>query len=300
VTTWWLRAAGASAALVGALALGSCSLGFELDREQCEKTSDCAAFGAAECIGKVCVAIEADGGGGAGGSPPVDPNWDCLADFTPPDPGGETVIHSFKFVFAVDETMTPANLSIDVCSSTDLTCASPQQSGLEPDAQGRLAIELDVGQLNVYLKATSTETMPTTVFLQTPVKIPQSEKVIRMVDEALITVLAQQATEDDEWDPMKSSLVVTTSNCLDERASVVRVESMDGDANTVPFYFENGFPNPDATATDTQGAAGFLNMPVGPATVKIYRADTDEFIGSGTYIAQAGVLSYLPIGPTEN
>ena len=283
-------------------ALGSCSLGFELDREQCEKTSDCASFGAAECIDNVCVSIANTGGsneGGAGGSPPVDPNWECLDSFMPPDPGGSTVIHSFKFVLAIDEQHIPMNLSVDVCSSTDIGCLSPQEANLVPDAEGKLDVELDVGQLNVFLKVTSDETMPTTVFLQAPVKIPQSEKVIRMVSQATIEVLAEQAA-NEEWDPTRSSLVVTTSNCLDERATGVRVESMDGDANTVPFYFADGFPNPDATETDAQGAAGFLNMPVGPATVKIYRAATDEFIGTGTYIAQAGVLSYLPIGPTED
>lgn len=306
MTTWWLRAAGACAAVfVSALALGSCSLGFELDREQCEKTADCSSFGAAECIDKVCVAITNVGGsneggsneGGSGGSPPIDPKWECLGNVVPPDPGGDTVLHVYRFVLAVDESAVPMNLSTQVCVGIDPTCASPLSGFPQPDSTGRLELELGVDDLDIFLKVTSDETMPTTVFLQTPIIIPQTEKIIRMVSQETLAALAISAA-DEEYDPTKSTSVVLTSNCVDERTAGVHIESAAAVNGTLPFYFQGGIPNPDVTETDEQGAGGFLNMPPGPATVMLYRGSTDEYIGSGTFIAQAGVLSYIPIGPT--
>ncbi len=283
---------------MSALALTACSLGFGLDREQCEKTADCSGFGNAECVDKVCVAIESTGGGGAGGSVPVDPKWDCIGNVEPPDPGGDTVRHVYRFVLAVDESHVPDNLSTQVCAGIDPDCENPKPGFPQPDANGLLELDLPVNDLSSFLKITSDETMPTTVFLQRPIIIPQTEKIIRMVSLETIIALAEGAA-DVPYDPLKSSAVILTSNCLDERTSGVRIESAAADQDTVPFYFNSSIPNPDVTETDTQGAGGFLNLPPGPATVKIYRASTDELIGTGTFLGQAGVLSYLPIGPTE-
>jgi hypothetical protein len=106
------------------------------------------------------------------------------------------------------------------------------------------------------------------------------------------------AAADQTWDQTRGAAVVITNNCLDERAAGVRIESASGDAETVTFHFKGALPDPSSTQTDEQGAAGFLNMPAGVAGVDIFRASTDEFIGSGSFQSRAGTLSYLPIAPT--
>lgn len=284
---------------MSALALSSCSLGFDLDREQCEKTSDCADFGAAECIDNVCVAITNVGGsneGGSGGSPPVDPNWACLGNVVPPDPGGDTIIHTYRFELATAAPGTvPANIAIQLCAAIDVMCTNPIAGTPQPDTAGIVELELDVG-FDGFLTVTSDDTMPTLVFLQQPIIIPPTEKVIRMVSQASFEALVEAA--DQTWDATRGAAVILTNNCLDERAAGVRVQSDSGDANTVAFHFKGALPDPASTQTDEQGAAGFLNMPAGVAGVDIYRASTDEFIGSGSFRSRAGTLSYLPIAPT--
>jgi hypothetical protein len=134
---------------MSALALTACSLGFGLDREQCEKTADCSGFGNAECVDKVCVAIESTGGGGAGGSVPVDPKWDCIGNVEPPDPGGDTVRHVYRFVLAVDESHVPDNLSTQVCAGIDPDCENPKPGFPQPDANGLLELDLPVNDLSI-------------------------------------------------------------------------------------------------------------------------------------------------------
>jgi len=296
VTTWWRAGGVCTAALLASSSAGSCSLAFELDRQQCAENADCDQFANAECKNNLCVEIaEVGGAGGAGGSEPNDPKWACLGDVMPPDPGGDMIIHTYRFELATASPGTvPANLMIDLCLAIDTLCAGPIDSPV-PDSNGTIVLELGVSE-DAFLTVTSTETMPTLVFLQQPIVIPQSEKVIRMIGMEAFEGLVGAAGQT--WDQTRGAAVVITNNCLDERAAGVRVESLSGDGDTVAFHFKGALPDPSSLQTDEQGAAGFLNMPAGVAGVDTYRASTDEFIGSGSFQSRAGTISYLPIAPT--
>jgi hypothetical protein len=283
------------------LVTASCSLVFDFEGQQCTSPEDCAALGAenASCVDSVCVADASTGGAGGSGAGPgtggstPDPRWDCIADFTPPETG-ETVEHFYRFEDALTEAV-PVNLDITLCQILDNTCATPLDTPAA-DANGALALTLSASQ-EAYLTVTADGLMPAYVLLQKPVKIPQTEKVIRMASEMVLSSLAENQGAD--YDPTKGVTIVLASNCLDERAAGVKIFSQQAtDGGATSFYFQDEIPILDATETDEQGAGGFINLPTTFIDYVIRRADTDEEIGSAQMLARAGSITYLPIGPT--
>jgi hypothetical protein len=246
----------------------------------------------------VCVVDSSTGAGGSGAGPGTggsepDPRWDCIKNFVPPETGA-MVEHFYRFEDALTEGV-PMNLDVKLCQILDNTCATPIDTPT-PDANGAVALSLS-SSFDGYLTVTADGLMTAYVLLQKPVKIPQTEKVIRMASEMVLSSLAENQGAD--YDPLKGVTIVLASNCLDERAAGVKIfsqQAVDGDAT--PFYFQDEIPLLDATETDEQGAGGFINLPATFIDYVTRRGDTDEEIGTARMLARAGAITYLPIGPT--
>jgi hypothetical protein len=281
-------------------ATAGCSLVFDFEGQQCASQDDCVALGAenATCVDSVCVVDSSGGAGGTGAGPgsggsAPDPRWDCIADFMPPETGA-TVEHLYRFEDALTEAV-PTNLEVKVCQILDNTCATPIETPMA-DSNGLVTLELSAS-FDGYLAVTADGLMNSFVLLQKPVKIPQSEKVIRMASEMVLSSLAENQGAD--YDPTKGVTIVLASNCLDERAANVTIFSQQAvDGSAVPFYFQDAIPILDATETDEQGAGGFINLPTTFIDYVTRRADTGEDIGSAAMLARAGSITYVPIGPT--
>jgi hypothetical protein len=280
-------------------ATAACSLVFDFEGQQCASKDDCVALGAenADCVDSVCVVSDGGAGGagagpGTGGAAP-DPRWDCIADFVPPETG-EMVEHLYRFEDALTEGV-PANLDIKLCNILDNTCATPVDSPTA-DANGAIALTLSPS-FRGYLAVTADGLMNSFVLLQEPVRIPQTEKVIRMASEMVLSSLAENQGAD--YDPTKGVTIVLASNCLDERAANVKIFSQQAvDGNATSFYFQDEIPILSATETDEQGAGGFINLPTSFIDYVTRRADTDQEIGTAQMLARAGAITYVPIGPT--
>jgi hypothetical protein len=276
-----------------------CSLVFDFEGQQCTSKDDCVALGAegATCVDSVCIVESSSGGAGGGpgtGGAAPDPRWDCLADFVPPEPGA-TIEHFYRFEDALTEAV-PVNLEIKLCQILDNLCATPLDMP-SPDANGALAMTLS-SSFDGYLAVTADGLMNSYVLLQKPVTIPQSEKVIRMASEMVLSSLAENQGAD--YDPTKGVTIVLASNCLDERAANVKIASEQADdGGATSFYFQDEIPVLGATETDEQGAGGYINLPTTFIDYVTRRADTDQRIGSARMLARAGAITYVPIGPTE-
>ncbi len=293
--------------------LAGCSLAFDYDAEQCESTTDCEALGVdnGACVDGVCIAGEGgtgavggggNGGGGEGGTGGApDPRWACLPDFEEPEPEGN-LVHSYKFENALDPETPVANLEIKLCALLDLDCATPIDMPVA-DSNGEVEISL-APNVDRYLAVTADGLMPAFVLLQKPVVIPQTQKVIRMASEAVLTSLAE--AQGASYDPLKGVTIVLAVDCNDDRAEGVTIHSAqaEGDPDVEPFYFFNDIPDINATETDVQGAGGYLNLPIGliDYTTK-YGTEGSTLpgtvIGSASFRARAGAITYVPIGPTE-
>ncbi len=294
--------------------LAGCSLAFDYDAVQCESAADCSALGVENgaCVDGVCVANEgAAGGGGSGGQgaggsggdggSPVDPRWACVEGFQEPEPEGD-LIHLYKFESAVDPETPLQNLQIKLCQIFEPDCETVIDM---PVADATGAVELSLSpSFDGYLSVTADGLMPSFVLLQKPVVIPQTQKVIRMASQAVLTSLA--AAQGATYDPMKGVTIVLAVDCSDERAPGVTIHSAqaDADPDATPFYFKNDIPDISATETDEQGAGGYLNLPIELIvyTIKFGTEGntlTGTEIGSATFTARAGAITYVPVGPTE-
>ncbi|MFO0549292.1 MAG: hypothetical protein U0271_12945 [Polyangiaceae bacterium] len=203
--------------------------------------------------------------------------------------------HTYRFEYATQANVVPTNLATKLCSALDVNCLSPDPNAPQPDSEGRVSFTV-ADNFTGFLEVSSDDTLPSLVFFQPPVIIPGSEKVIRLIRED--EFLGLNAAAGQTWDQSRGVAVILTANCNDERSAGIRVESDDIDADTVPYYFTGALPNPDAKKTDSQGVAGFLNMPIGVINVRSYVFENDVYIGTNTLRSRAGYLSYLPIGPS--
>jgi hypothetical protein len=292
-----LRSAGALGAFVAvALVATSCSLAFDLGREQCAGDGDCAALGAdgAKCVDNVCVVGSSGTGGDGGGGGGVDPAWACLGSFETPT--ATTIAHKFRFEYATAAGVPPPDLAIELCSSLDVDCANPVPGIPQPDSTGTVTLEL-APTFTGFLKITSSDMlMPSVAYLQSPVILPPNENVIRLIrpTEFAALVTASKQTYDDT----RGVAVILTDNCLDARSAGVVITTTDTDPDTVAFYFRGNLPDVEAASTDEQGAAGFLNLPLGIVTVDGFVGADGPFIGEASFEARAGTISYVTVGPT--
>jgi hypothetical protein len=299
------RLGGAAIVVGGVVVSSGCSLLFDLGRTQCETAADCAGFPGSSCEDNVCVAAPTSSAGGAGtwGSGGeggvVDPRWGCLGTFeTPKPPAGEKILQTLRFEWAVgDPGVAPPISKLTLCTSLDFGCTQPIDIPV-PDRTGTTTFEVfpkTQGFIEVLCEPLDA-CKPTLSHLQEPVVLPMKENLTRMVTPGQYLTLVAIAEQTD--DPERAPAVLTVEDCNDDRAAGVVVETEDADPDTVSFYFNGTLPDLEATETDEQGAAGFLNLPIKIINVIARKKDTGEFIGKATFTPQPGTISYVPIGPT--
>lgn len=282
----------------------ACSLALGLGEEQCQTSADCTkrGFSGGQCVDHVCLSGSTTsstgsgpgGGGGAGGS---DPQWACLPGFTTPTTTNMIPVE-FQIVMATGGTL-PSDLEVKLCSSFDATCSSPIDPNVTLDAAGKHTFMVAPTFGNGYLeiKSPSMGTYPTLAFFGTNVTIPPATKIIRLTTPTEFNGLI--GLTKVTVDPTHGVAIILTTNCDDQRAAGIGVSTITGgDAKTIPFYFNGGLPDPKATQTDAEGAAGFVNLVPGIARVQTTRLSTGEYIGDVTFQVRASTISYVPLGPT--
>ncbi len=291
-------------ALLGAAGV-SCSLAFDLGREQCESAEDCAELGPnTTCENKVCVAIQSAGGGGGSsssggggqGQGGEDPLWGCIDEFVSPVTSPtEMVTYNYRIELAVNPGQPPPGLMVELCGLLDFTCASPFPiDQVDPDGTVIFTLTADT---EAFLKIDGDMLKPSRAYLPTPpVVLPPKQKIIRVVreDEFANIVLTSGKT----YDPTRGTVIMLTVDCNDDRAAGVQLASDEIDADTIPYYFKGQLPNFTVLETDLQGAGGWVNLPVGLVNARAVRTATGEPIGSASFSSRANELAYVPIGPT--
>lgn len=308
----------AGAAVAGGLLASSCSVAFDLGRQQCDGAEDCEGSGipGAVCEENVCVAPEGPGqgggpatssttttvgtggaGGGTGGSGSggEDPRWGCLGSFEAPVPE-DTVVYPFRIELATSAGNPPPGLSIRLCPILDVDCQSPVEGIDQPDENGDVSLEL-APSFKGFIEVTATDLMPTLVFLPRLVVLPPKRQIIRVVREVEFAAIVSSSGQ--EFDPTRGVAILLTEDCQQERAGGVKLTTASADEATIPFYFKGLLPDFDATQSDEEGAGGWVNLPVGFLSAEARLAATDEFIGVATFDSRPNTLSYVPIGPTE-
>ena len=86
-------------------------------------------------------------------------------------------------------------------------------------------------------------------------------------------------------------------NCLQAPGDGVRLSSPDADAATFSFYMIKGIPSSTATATDSQGYGGLINLRPGSVTLT-GTLTTGETIGTESVLTRASVITYTALVPS--
>ncbi|MEP7051014.1 MAG: hypothetical protein ABJB12_11700 [Pseudomonadota bacterium] len=236
-------------ALVAASA--SCTALIDTKKEQCSEDADCAALGDAYgdafagsvCKESVCVKPEELAPLGC----PVTPASDK-----------PTVKLSFSVSFAAGVPDDPTPFEISACKRLDSTCKSPVGGPIHADNGETIELEVPTG-FQGFLQVTNPDTVSSMVFLGQ--KVQKDTKfwdlsIPTPVDVKLLGI----ATGGTKVEPSLGALVMIARDCDRNRlAGVVASNSTGGTG----YYFSAMAPDNTLMATTEEGAAGFVNVPIG-------------------------------------
>lgn len=188
----------------------------------------------------------------------ADPVFGCF-DQMQPLTSSEPASLQFK-LYSYGEPLPVNNLKIKVCKGADLACNSPVSADSTYD-QGTLTITgLENGtRYNIRMTGEDALGQPfleAEYYMQRPVvgATVEADK-LEMLPENMVALLAFSA--DLEWDPTKGLVLTQIFGCDNKPLAGVSIAD---NMMAFPFYLSSGLPNPDATTTDPEGIAGFINM----------------------------------------
>jgi hypothetical protein len=270
--------------LVGAVALlaTACSVLVEPDREQCSTNGDCRARGAtfsgAVCLMSVCR---------------PDPAWSCLGAVTWPVPEPHKVTLSMTVRDLVTEAAAP-DVSARLCHKLDVDCKDPVASDLRSDQDGVITAEVDAG-FDGYVEVAAPGYMPGLYFFYPPVQEGRMLTGLPLIRPAVLTGLA--VASGQQVVPERGHVLLAAYNCQGQNAAGVRLTTEQGDNQTSGFYVVDKLPSITATATDSSGQGGFIDLP--PGTVNVSGALSDDRqVAYLSVLVRAGQITFTSLVPS--
>jgi hypothetical protein len=262
------------------LASSGCSLVVSSDAEQCTIDADCAARGAdfadTTCVEHVC-------------QTKVDPKWGCLGKVEPRKPGSMVTI-KLQLLDLVS-TAPAKNLTVKLCSKYDPPCASPLGTP-KPEADGFYSVTV-ASDFQGYYDIQGPGYLPSLAFLD-PV-FDEANSDISLIPASAAKSLAAGAGVT--LDPDAGLVAARTVDCQSQRTSGVSVSIFPSKKETGYYLIGSGI-SPSATATDSSGNSGFVNVEPGTPTLTATRGQGGAEIGKVTTLIRAGSVTYQIVGPT--
>jgi hypothetical protein len=261
--------------------LGSCSLLVEPDRQQCTVDADCrtseVAYSDAVCIDSVCE---------------QNPTWSCLGgvSWPPPEPRPATVIFQLRDLIKDEPAV---GVTARLCRKLDFDCMQPLASGMRGDNEGTLTVEVGSG-FDGYVELTSPDRLPGIYFFYPPVSGDRVIPNVPLIRQAELQQFATLAGRPVVYG--RGHVMLGAYNCRQEPADGVRLSSEDADANTTPFYLVKRVPSATATATDSSGRGGMINLRAGSISISGVTGDGRP-IGSVGLFVRAGTITYTSLLP---
>lgn len=221
--------------------------------------------------------------------------WGCLPGPQYPPPAGATLDFPLRVIGAVGGAGVEA-MSVKVCPGSDLTCPSPVDQKTT-DADGRATVSLPMGTsgFSGFAILSHPDYVETIAMANVPIVLQRTDPVnldvIKTAELEAITSALGGA------DPTRGHLLVGTWDCLLRPAAGVQVALTGGDADTKGFYVIGSLPDTSATQTGERGGAGFLNVPVGSASVANVRASDGAAVSTATVPIVAGKITQVVTVP---
>lgn len=287
--------------MVGAaLAAVGCSFVLGTQSEQCTVDSDCAARGAAfagtVCQSRVCVAKVVDAAADA-----PDPNWACLGSVVFPPAKKPKVTVSLP-LYELISKQPVADILVRPCARLDVSCSNPLAAPVAPDAKGVVTFGAD-GAFDGYAEIVPTiqdggspNYVPSLAFFSPPPSDDTVYAPLLLLTPAALKTLA--ATAGNAIDPKLGAIFFAAQNCSGKAADGVSVNTDRTEASTKGFYLIKGLPSETASATDSAGYGGFINVPTGYVRVNATVHDTGKPIGGTSVLVRPSTISYVYLVPS--
>jgi hypothetical protein len=276
----WRSIVGLSLAAV--LLCPACSVMVDTGRQQCTKNEDCTKLGA-DYAHAVCSAESVC---------TVPTAWSCLGSVVWPSAG----TGKFAATLSLKDIITGgpfSGVAARVCRRLDVTCDQPIATGYVSDNQGKLTIDLPSG-FDGYLELQSTDAIPGLYFFNPPLTEAREVPFVPILPLAQITMFGQILGAQLATD--RGLMALAAYDCFRAAAGGVSIVSPNADAESTPFYMIKGIPTTKATATDSSGYAGFLNLPPGSVTVSGKLA-SGATIGTLSVLMRASQMTYTTMLP---
>jgi hypothetical protein len=186
-----------------------------------------------------------------------------------------------------------ANVGARVCRKTDPNCNEPMTADLSSDASGIVTAQVPNG-FDGYVEITPAGAMPGSYFFYPPITSNTDIPYVPIVSTSALGMFAQLV--GTQIDPNRGEVFLGAYNCLHAPADGVRLSSADGDSETLPFYLVKGLPSTTATATDSSGLGGILNLRPGSVTLT-GTLSTGQIVGTVSMFTRAGEITYTSVVP---
>ena len=268
--------------------LASCSVLIDVDGKQCERDADCAALSSdSVCQKNLCVqsTIGSAGATGAGGSPEADPLV-CQARETSKQP---KVKYSFAPIFA-NPPPEPKPFTIKACGQLDLECDNPVDGPHEVTTGEPHDFEVTPGFAG-YFEIHNPDTIDALLFMGRPVVEDTVGWNVTVPNQGLVVQLAVATGED--VDPELGVVLAVARDC---EARALEGVTMSNSEGGLGFYIIGNLPNTKLTETGSQGAAGFVNIPISTTALSgVHSSGT--MLGPSSVRVKPGWISLVELFP---
>lgn len=294
-----VRAVAALARVVGlSVGVASCSALLRADADQCAATSDCTqkGFASSVCSDGMCVQSLATDAGSDGSS---DPAWGCVGSISwPPQDDTRQVTTEGRMLGLFSEAPIVGS-TVRACAGIDFLCTRPIATATT-DARGIYSIKVPFafrGFLEV-THAAGASVMPLLLPYTAPPVADQAvdAEPVHVPTESELQGLLQVIGR--ELVPEAGHVFGLTVNCQGKPTSGVVLQAAPVLAQSLAFYTdESRLPATTQTSTSSRGEGGFINLPVGPVTLR-YSREAGQAVGSLTVPVRKGAITAAVLGPT--
>ena len=276
----------------GALVFASaCSVLVDPNREQCSSDTDCTrrggAFAGSVCLGSVCRSASP-----APASPDAPTAWGCLGTIAWPDAsvGYVDVTINLKDLITYNPV---GGVGARLCRKLDTKCEQPILDGVQSDASGKLAFQAPLG-FDGYAELTPPGAIPGLYFFYPPLTETRDVPFIPILPLSELSTFA--GLVGGQIMPGRGQLVIGVYDCLKVPGDGVTFSSAEADTASMPFYLIKGAPSSKATATDSSGYGGIINLLPGTATLT-GKLGSGESLGIESVLMRADEITYTTLLP---
>jgi hypothetical protein len=186
-----------------------------------------------------------------------------------------------------------AGVNARLCRKLDTQCEQPILAGLQSDALGKLVLQTPMG-FDGFVELTSPGALSGLYFFYPPVTQPLEIPLVPILPMTELSTFAQLVGADLLQG--RGHLVVGTYDCTHTSAAGVSFSSAEADSQSLPFYMVKGVPSSKATATDSSGWGGFLNLLPGTATLS-GKLSSGQSLGVESTLIRADTITYTALLP---